>query len=128
MGAQSEARDGQGDRFSGSPCAHGDRESDWGYRRIQGALSHLGHLVARGTVANILKKRGIDPSPATEPSDQLEGVLEPPLGTAGRGGLLHRGSMDASRTAAAAWCCCSSTCPADMCRSLGLELKPTDCR
>jgi hypothetical protein len=36
---------------------------DWGYRRIQGALFNLGHLVARGTVANILKKRGIDPAP-----------------------------------------------------------------
>ena len=36
---------------------------DWGYRRIQGALSNLGHLVARGTVANILKKHGIEPAP-----------------------------------------------------------------
>ena len=36
---------------------------DWGYRRIQGALSNLGHMVAPGTVANILKKHGIEPSP-----------------------------------------------------------------
>jgi putative transposase len=36
---------------------------DWGYRGIQGALSNLGHMVARGTVANILKKNGIEPSP-----------------------------------------------------------------
>lgn len=48
-------------RFSGSHCAHGDRESGMG--RIQGALSNLGHVVARGTVANILKKHGIEPSP-----------------------------------------------------------------
>jgi hypothetical protein len=34
---------------------------DWGYRRIQGALSNLGHMVTRGTVANILKKHGIGP-------------------------------------------------------------------
>ncbi len=36
---------------------------DWGYRRIQGALSNLGHEVARSTVANILKEHGIEPAP-----------------------------------------------------------------
>ena len=36
---------------------------DWGYRRIQGALANLGHVVARGTVANILKKHGLEPAP-----------------------------------------------------------------
>jgi putative transposase len=35
----------------------------WGYSRIQGALSNLGHKVARGTVANILKREGIEPAP-----------------------------------------------------------------
>src|SRR5262245_32567549 len=35
----------------------------WGYRRIQGALSNLGHLVARPTIANILKRHGIEPAP-----------------------------------------------------------------
>ena len=35
----------------------------WGYTRIQGALANLGHEVARGTVVNILKARGIDPAP-----------------------------------------------------------------
>ena len=33
----------------------------WDYTRIQGALANLGHLVARGTVANILKAHGIVP-------------------------------------------------------------------
>src|SRR5215469_7434844 len=36
---------------------------DWGYRRIQGALANLGHEVARGTIANILKEYGLEPSP-----------------------------------------------------------------
>jgi len=35
----------------------------WGYRRIEGALANLGHHVARTTVANILRKNGIDPAP-----------------------------------------------------------------
>jgi len=35
----------------------------WGYRRIEGALANLGHHVARTTVANILRKNGIDPTP-----------------------------------------------------------------
>src|SRR5271169_4439296 len=28
----------------------------WGYTRIQGALSNLGHIVSRGTIANTLKE------------------------------------------------------------------------
>jgi hypothetical protein len=35
----------------------------WGYARIQGALSNLGHRVGRTTVADILKRNGIDPAP-----------------------------------------------------------------
>jgi hypothetical protein len=36
---------------------------DWGYRRIQGALANLGHEVARGTIANILREHGLEPAP-----------------------------------------------------------------
>ncbi len=36
---------------------------DWGYSRIVGALDNLGHRVSRTTVANLLKKHGIDPAP-----------------------------------------------------------------
>src|SRR5215467_2522239 len=39
---------------------------DWGYRRIQGALANLGHEVAHGTIANILKQHGLEPSPERE--------------------------------------------------------------
>jgi len=35
----------------------------WGYTRIQGALSNSGHVVARGTIANILRENGIEPAP-----------------------------------------------------------------
>ena len=34
----------------------------WGYRRIEGALSNLGHEIARSTIADILQRHGIEPS------------------------------------------------------------------
>jgi len=37
--------------------------SGWGYTRIQGALANLNHTVGRGTIANVLKRNGIEPSP-----------------------------------------------------------------
>src|SRR5262249_26037523 len=36
---------------------------DWGYRRIEGALSNLGHELARSTIAAILQRHGIEPAP-----------------------------------------------------------------
>jgi Integrase core domain. len=36
---------------------------DWGYRRIQGAISNLGHKLARSTIADILRRHGIGPAP-----------------------------------------------------------------
>ena len=35
----------------------------WGYTRLQGALKNLGHLVARSTIAKVLKEQGIPPTP-----------------------------------------------------------------
>jgi putative transposase len=65
--------DGSGKRGPGRPRTAGEIETlvvrmalenrDWGYRRILGALSNLGHNLARGTIANILKQHGIEPAP-----------------------------------------------------------------
>ena len=35
---------------------------DWGYTRIRGALANLGHDVARGTIANVLRHHGLEPA------------------------------------------------------------------
>ena len=35
---------------------------DWGYTRIRGALANLGHDVARGTIANVLRQHGLEPA------------------------------------------------------------------
>ncbi len=40
-----------------------EENRDWGYRRIQGALSNLGHEIARSTIAEILGRHGIEPAP-----------------------------------------------------------------
>ena len=40
-----------------------EENRDWGYLRIQGALTNLGHSIARTTIANILKRHGIAPAP-----------------------------------------------------------------
>src|SRR5215475_14020098 len=54
--------DGSGQRGPGRPRTNGELEAwvvrmveenqDWGYRRIQGALSNLGHEIARSTIAD----------------------------------------------------------------------------
>jgi len=40
-----------------------EENRDWGYRRIQGALSNLGHELARSTIAEILERHGTEPAP-----------------------------------------------------------------
>jgi len=40
-----------------------EQNRGWGYRRIQGALANLGHVLAHKTIANILKQHGIEPAP-----------------------------------------------------------------
>jgi putative transposase len=65
--------DGSPKRGPGRPCTAGEikalvvrlaeENGAWGYRRIQGALSHLGHKIARSTIANILERHGLEPAP-----------------------------------------------------------------
>src|SRR3954465_1395888 len=65
--------DGSAQRAPGRPRTAGEIEAlvvrlaeenrDWGYRRRQGALSHLGHKLARSTIAGILKRHGMEPAP-----------------------------------------------------------------
>jgi putative transposase len=64
--------DGSGKRSPGRPRTAAEVEQlvvkmaeenrDWGYRRIQGALSNLGHKLARSTIADILERHGIEPA------------------------------------------------------------------
>ena len=35
----------------------------WGYRRLQGALANLGHVIDKLTVRNILRRRHLEPAP-----------------------------------------------------------------
>jgi transposase InsO family protein len=66
--------DGSGNRSPGKGSSSSDeieelvlqlaRENrSWGYRRIVGALSNLGHEVSHQTVANVLKRHDIAPAP-----------------------------------------------------------------
>ena len=68
-----EKYDGSGRRRPGRPRTADQIEAlvvrmaqenrDWGYERIQGALSNLGHIVGRTTIADILRRRGVEPAP-----------------------------------------------------------------
>ena len=62
---------------------------DWGYRRIQGALDHLGHEVARGTIANILKEHGLEPAPKRNRKTTWQEFPATALGGDGGGGFLY---------------------------------------
>src|SRR5690606_37927036 len=38
------------------------------YTRLRGALANLGHQVARGTIARVLRDNGVDPAPSRKTS------------------------------------------------------------
>ena len=50
----------------------------WGYTRIRGALSHLGHEITRTTVKRILHDHGIDPAPERSRRMPWKTFLEAP--------------------------------------------------
>ena len=68
--------DGSGKRGCGRPRKSAEIEDlvvrmaeenrSFGYRRIQGALSNLGHEVGRGTIAEMLAQHGMEPAPERE--------------------------------------------------------------
>ena len=69
--------DGSKNRSSVSPGTTGRTIEDlvlqfakenrsWGYRRMVGALSNLGHAISHQTVANILRRHGLSPAPERE--------------------------------------------------------------
>src|ERR1051326_1357773 len=66
----------------------------WGHRRLQGALANVGHILARNTIANILKRHGIDPRSRAKSKDNVEGVLAPTLGADCRYRFLHSRGVD----------------------------------
>lgn len=72
--------DGSGNRAPGRPRVAGELEAlvlrmaeenrDWGDRRIQGALSNLGHDLSRSTISDILQRHGFS-QPRSEAGRQL---------------------------------------------------------
>ena len=102
--------DGTAQRGPGRPRTAVDLEAlvvrlaeenrDWGYRRIQGALSNLGREIARSTIAQIFGAAWHRTGAGAEPEGDLEGVSEQALGVDRGCGFLHRGSVDPTRAAA----------------------------
>src|SRR5216683_2322252 len=99
--------DGSHKRGPGRPRTAGEIEvlvvgmaeenRDWGYRRIQGALFNLGLELARSTIAEILKRHGIEPAPERS---RKTTVSDATLGTDCGRGFLHRGGVDPAGAAA----------------------------
>ena len=64
----------------------------WGYRRIQGAISHLGYKVTRSTIAAISLSVRDRTRTRAEQENDVEGVSDATLGTDRSGRLLQGGS------------------------------------
>jgi transposase InsO family protein len=53
-----------------------EENRSWGYRRIQGALSTLGHKLPRSTIADVLRRHGIEPAPERNKKTTWKEFLE----------------------------------------------------
>jgi hypothetical protein len=92
-----EKYDGSAQRRPGRPQVRGEiqhlvilaRENrTWGYRRIQGALSHVGFKLAVSTIAEILRRHGIEPAPERSRKTSWKEISE--VGRQeGRSGFFH---------------------------------------
>src|SRR5580700_8706823 len=101
--------DGSGQRGPGRPRTAREIEAvvvrmaeenrDWGYRRIQGALSNLGHELARSTIAQILERHSIEPAPERIRKTTWQEFLSQQWELIVGHGLFHRGSVDQARAA-----------------------------
>src|SRR5215831_3731117 len=71
-----------------------EENGGWGYRRIQGALSNLGHKIARTTIANILKRHGIEPAPERNRKTTWKEFLRRHWSQIMATDFLHSGGVD----------------------------------
>ena len=72
----------------------------WGYLRIQGALSNLGHELARSTIANILKRNAIEPAPERVRKTTWKQFLTQHRDQIVAADFFYRGGLDPKGTAA----------------------------
>jgi hypothetical protein len=73
---------------------------DWGYRRIEGALSNLGHELARSTIAAILERHGLEPAPERSRKTTWKEFLSRHWEMIVATDFNHCGSVDPARFAA----------------------------
>jgi len=101
--------DGSGNREPGRPRTAGviealvvrmaEENRDWGYRRIQGALSNLGHEIAQHDRSDSRAARHRT-SARARPQDDVERVSDSTLGTDCGCRFLHNRGVDPVRVAA----------------------------
>ena len=70
---------------------------DWGYVRIQGALANLGYVISSTSVANVLKRHGIDPAPERRRYTIWSTFLRSHWELLAATDFFHSGSLDDAR-------------------------------